>query len=51
MVIGQESQEVERGKMAILKILSGTDGAVGSKVIARRLKGEYGIELSERAVR
>ncbi|GAJ00253.1 unnamed protein product, partial [marine sediment metagenome] len=32
MVIGQESQEVGREKIAILKILSGTDGAVGSKV-------------------
>ncbi len=47
----QDSREVEREKIAILKILSSSDGAVGSKIIARQLKDEYGIELSERAVR
>ena len=50
-MVGQESHEVERGKIAILRILGDSHGAVGSKVIARWLKEEYGIELSERAVR
>ncbi len=50
-MIGQESREVEREKIAILRILADTQGAVGSKVIARRLKVEYSISLSERAVR
>jgi repressor of nif and glnA expression len=49
-VIGQ-SREVEREKIAILKVLGDHQGAIGSNVIARRLKGDYGIELSERAVR
>ncbi len=51
MVIGQESRQVEREKIAILRVLGNAQGAVGGKVIARRLKDEYGIELSERAVR
>ena len=50
-VIGQEDREVERAKIAILGILGDSQKAIGSKVIARRLKDEYGIELSERAVR
>ncbi|MCJ7769341.1 MAG: NrpR regulatory domain-containing protein [Dehalococcoidales bacterium] len=50
-VIGQESREVEREKVAILKILGDHPGAVGSNIIARRLKEKYNIELSERAVR
>jgi hypothetical protein len=50
-MIGQESREVEREKIAILKVLSEHQGAIGSNVIARRLKDDYGIELSERAVR
>jgi repressor of nif and glnA expression len=50
-VIGQESREVEREKIAILKVLGDHQGAIGSNIIARRLKEEYGIELSERAVR
>lgn len=49
--IGHESREVERGELAILRVLGDSEGAAGSKVIARRLKNEYGIELSERAVR
>jgi repressor of nif and glnA expression len=49
--MGQENREVEREKIAILKILGSSEGAVGSKIIARQLKDEYGIELSERAVR
>jgi len=51
MVTGQEGHEVEREKIAILRILAEAQGAAGSKVIARRLKDEYGIDLSERAVR
>lgn len=50
-VIGQESRKVERERIAMLRILGNSQGAVGSKVIARQLKDEYGIELSERAVR
>jgi repressor of nif and glnA expression len=37
--------------MAILRILANSPTAIGSKVIARLLKDDYGIELSERAVR
>ncbi len=48
---GQGSRQVEREEIAILQILSDSGGAVGGKVIARRLKDEHGIELSERAVR
>lgn len=51
MVIGQENRRVEREKIAILRVLGNSQGAVGSKVIARHLKDEFGIELSERAVR
>lgn len=35
----------------MLRVLGDSERAAGSKVIARRLKNEYGIELSERAVR
>ncbi len=51
MVIGQESREVEREKIAILRIISNSHGSVGSKIIARQLHNGYGIDLSERAVR
>ncbi|HEX79247.1 MAG TPA: DUF128 domain-containing protein [Dehalococcoidia bacterium] len=50
-MVGEESREVERAKIAILRILDDHPGAIGSYIIARRLKDEYGIELSERAVR
>jgi len=50
-MIGEESREVERAKVAILRILDDHQGAIGSNIIARRLKDDYGIELSERAVR
>ena len=50
-MVGQESREVEREKIAILRILGNSQRAVGSKVIARQLKDGYGIALSERAVR
>jgi repressor of nif and glnA expression len=49
--IVQDSLEVERQKMAILRIIAGSRRAIGSKVIARLLKDNYGIELSERGVR
>ena len=50
-MIGQEDREVERARIAMLGILSDYQKAVGGSIIARRLKDEYGIELSERAVR
>jgi hypothetical protein len=50
-MIGQEDREVERGKIAILAILADSQNAVGGHIIARRLRNDYGIELSERAVR
>ncbi len=50
-MIGEESHEVEREKVAILRILGDHPGAIGSNIIARRLKDKYNIELSERAVR
>ena len=50
-MIGQESRQVEREKMAMLRVLGNSEGAVGSRIIARRLRNEYGIKLSERAVR
>ncbi len=50
-MVGQGSREVEREKIAILRILGNSQRAVGSKVIARQLKDDYGILLSERAVR
>ncbi|TFG45289.1 MAG: hypothetical protein E4H31_02925, partial [Dehalococcoidia bacterium] len=46
-----DSREVEREKLAILRVLGNVSVAVGSQIIARRLRDEYGIELSERAVR
>jgi len=49
--VNQEGVEVERQRMAILRIIANSCRAVGSKVIARRLKEDYGIELSERGVR
>lgn len=48
---GDESPQVAREKMAILRILANSARATGSKVIARLLAQAYGIELSERAVR
>jgi hypothetical protein len=50
-VVSDESREVAREKMAILRILADSPKAMGSKVIARLLKDDYGIDLSERAVR
>ena len=45
-----ESQGVERKEVAIMKILSDSQDALGARVIAHRLK-DYGLELGERAVR
>ena len=50
-VINQDGFEVERQRMAILRIIAHSRKAVGSKVIARLLGEQYGIELSERGVR
>lgn len=49
-MIGQDSHEVERKVISILRILSESSQPLGAKLIARRLK-EYGVELGERAVR
>jgi repressor of nif and glnA expression len=49
-MIGQDSHEVERKVVAILKILKDSPGPLGAKLIAIQLK-EHGIELGERAVR
>jgi repressor of nif and glnA expression len=49
-MIGIETQEVERKVLTILRILSDSTDPLGATVIARQLK-DYGIELSERAVR
>jgi repressor of nif and glnA expression len=49
-MIGQETREVERKVIAILKVLSDSPQPLGGRVIARRL-GELGIDLGERAVR
>jgi len=46
-----DSREVEREKLAILRVLGSSSGSLGSQIIARHLRDEYGIELSERAVR
>lgn len=46
----QEPQEVERKVIAILRTLSRASEPLGARVISQRLK-DYGIELSERAVR
>lgn len=46
----ESQQGVERKILAILKVLSNTQGPAGSRLIAKKLS-EYGVELSERAVR
>jgi len=51
MAIKGRGREVEREQIAILKILSGGNGPVGSNVISRKLKEEHAVVLSERAVR
>lgn len=49
-MIDQQSQEVERKVIAILRALSQSSEPVGARVISHYLR-DYGIELSERAVR
>ena len=49
-MIAQETPEIERKVVAILKVLSDSYEPLGGRVIARRL-GDFGIELGERAVR
>ncbi len=49
-MIGQESREVERKLVAILRVLSDSPEPLGGRVIACRLGG-LGIDLGERAVR
>jgi len=46
----QQPQEVERKVIAILRVLSQSGEPLGARVISHRLQ-DYGIELSERAVR
>ncbi|MDD4874439.1 MAG: winged-helix domain-containing protein, partial [Dehalococcoidales bacterium] len=48
--MGFETQDVERKVLAILNTLEDSPNAIGSTIIAKRLK-DLGIELSERAVR
>ncbi len=48
--MGFETQDVERKVIAILNTLGDSQVAVGSRIIAKRLK-EHGVDLSERAVR
>ncbi len=49
-MIGQQTQEVERKVIAILKVLSDSPQPLGGRILARRL-GDLGIDLGERAVR
>jgi len=49
-MIAQETPEIERKVVAILKVLSDSPEPLGGRVIARRL-GDFGIGLGERAVR
>ena len=48
--MGFESQDVERKVVSILKVLGEQQEPLGARLVARRLK-DYGVELSERAVR
>jgi repressor of nif and glnA expression len=50
VLMGFETQDVERKVIAILNTLSDSQVAVGSTIIAKRLN-ERGVDLSERAVR
>jgi len=49
-MIGQETPDIERKIVAILKVLSDSREPLGSRLIARRIS-DFGIELGERAVR
>jgi hypothetical protein len=48
--MGFETQEIERKVFSILKVVGDSQDALGSRVIARRLK-DLGIDLGERTVR
>jgi repressor of nif and glnA expression len=50
-VTDAESRQVAREKLAILRVLADAPGSLGSKVIARKLQEDHGVQLSERAVR
>jgi repressor of nif and glnA expression len=49
-MIKQESPDIERKEVAILKILKDSPEPIGATLIAHRLK-DYGIDLTERTVR
>ncbi len=49
-MIGQDTHEVERKVISILKVLSESTQPLGARIIARELK-DYGVGLTERAVR
>jgi len=49
-MIGNDSHQVERKAVSILRILNDSPQPLGAKVISRRMK-QYGVELGERAVR
>lgn len=49
-MIAQQTDDVERKTIAILKVLSDSTQPLGGRVLARRL-GNLGIDLGERAVR
>ena len=48
--MGFETQDIERKVISILKILSDSQEALGSRIISQRLE-DLGVELGERAVR
>ncbi|MFO8010913.1 MAG: NrpR regulatory domain-containing protein [Dehalococcoidia bacterium] len=50
MLVGVDSQEVERKVILILRIISESTDPIGARIIARRMQ-DYGIDLTERAVR
>lgn len=50
ILVGFETQDVERKTVSILKILKDSPEPLGARAIAQRLK-DYGVELGERAVR
>jgi repressor of nif and glnA expression len=50
VTMGFETQDVERKTIAIMRILRDSPEPLGARVISHHLK-DYGIELSERAVR
>jgi len=51
LVSAENGRQVALEKMAILRILSNSQGALGSKKISKQLRDEYGIDLAERTVR